>query len=116
MVLVVQIEFVVFGTSNMPYISLEEVVKADMFDFRSIHLFAVFFSEEEPVGEGHVEELRVFPVKSDKIQSFTVAVSATEERSRLPLFPGISSRLLHCQGRQGNPDRQTDRGQSTLRY
>ena len=87
---------------------LEEVVEADMFGFRSIHLFTVLFSEEEPVGEGHVEELRVFPVKSDQIQSFTVAVSATEERSRLPLFPGISSRLLHCQGRQGNPDRRTE--------
>ena len=87
---------------------LEELMKADMFGFRSVHLFTVLLSEEEPVSESHVKELGVFPVESDQVQPLTVAISATEERSRLPLLPGVSSRLLHCQSRQGNPDRPTE--------
>ena len=79
-----------------------------MFGFRPIHLFTVLFSEEEPVGESHVKELCVAPVQSHEVQSLAIAVSATEERPRLPLFPGVSSSLLHCQRRQGNPGRPTE--------
>ena len=69
-------------------------MEGDVFDLGSIHFLAVLFSEEEPVGESHVKQLRVVSVESHEIQPLSVAVPASEEGSWLPLLPRFPTCLL----------------------
>lgn len=77
------------------YTDLKELMKTNMFGLGPVHFFTVFISEEKPVSESHVKEIRLVPVQFHEIQPLAVAVSPTEEGSWLPLLPGVSTSLLH---------------------
>lgn len=72
-------------------------MKTNILGLRPVYFLAVFFSEEEPVGESYVKQFRLFSVQSYKVQPLAIAVPPTKEGPWVPIFPRISTSLLYRQ-------------------